>query len=339
MVKLADRVKVATSTIGTGSVTLGSALAGYQTFAQGGISNGQTVRYVLEDGANWEIGTGTYTTAGPTLTRSVIESTNADSAISLTGNATVFLSISKTDLQYAADMNQGVATTDNPTFAGVSTTALTLGGTAVTATGAELNILDGVTASTIELNKLTGVTWTLTSYNTLTASAAELNLLDGVTATTAELNILDGVTATTAELNYLDVATLGTSAASKAVTADANGVVTFSDGVNEGFTSVTSSSGTATIDCQTGTVFAITLSENTTFTFSNPPSSGTAYGFTLKLVQDSTTRTVTWPASVDWPINTAPIISSDSADVDVLVFFTHDGGTTWYGFVAGQEMG
>ena len=39
---------------------------------------------------------------------------------------------------------------------------------------------------------------------TVTATAAELNIMDGVTATTAELNILDGVTATTAELNYVD---------------------------------------------------------------------------------------------------------------------------------------
>jgi hypothetical protein len=59
--------------------------------------------------------------------------------------------------------------------------SLILGGTAVTATAAELNIMDGVTATT-----------------------AELNIMDGVTATTAELNILDGVTATTAELNYVD---------------------------------------------------------------------------------------------------------------------------------------
>lgn len=56
-----------------------------------------------------------------------------------------------------------------------------VGGTAVTATAAELNILDGVTAT-----------------------AAELNILDGVTATTAELNILAGVTATTTELNFVD---------------------------------------------------------------------------------------------------------------------------------------
>jgi hypothetical protein len=56
-----------------------------------------------------------------------------------------------------------------------------IGGVAVTATAAELNILDGVTAT-----------------------AAELNILDGVTASTAEINLLDGVTATTTELNYVD---------------------------------------------------------------------------------------------------------------------------------------
>ena len=56
--------------------------------------------------------------------------------------------------------------------------------TGVTATAAELNILDGVTATTAELNKLDGVT----------ATTAELNILDGVTATTTELNYVDGVT-------------------------------------------------------------------------------------------------------------------------------------------------
>jgi hypothetical protein len=50
----------------------------------------------------------------------------------------------------------------------------------VTASAAELNILDGVTASTSEINLLDGVTWTLSSYNTLTATAAELNVLDGI---------------------------------------------------------------------------------------------------------------------------------------------------------------
>lgn len=75
-----------------------------------------------------------------------------------------------------------------------ASTQIQIGGTAVTSTAAELNILDGVTASTAEINKLDGVT----------ATTAELNILDGVTSTAAELNILDGVTATTTELNYVD---------------------------------------------------------------------------------------------------------------------------------------
>ena len=74
-----------------------------------------------------------------------------------------------------------------------------VGGTAVTSTAAELNILDGATVTTDELNTLDGVT----------ATATEINLLDGVTATTAELNILDGVTTTTAELNYVAGVTSG----------------------------------------------------------------------------------------------------------------------------------
>lgn len=81
-----------------------------------------------------------------------------------------------------------------------------VGGTAISATAAEINKLDGVTASTAELNTLTGVTATAAELNILdgvTADATELNILDGVTADATELNILDGATATTAEVNYL----------------------------------------------------------------------------------------------------------------------------------------
>ena len=55
-------------------------------------------------------------------------------------------------------LNQGVATTDSPTFAGLTTSGLTLGATAITATGTEINLLDGVTATTAELNYVDGVT-------------------------------------------------------------------------------------------------------------------------------------------------------------------------------------
>jgi len=102
----------------------------------------------------------------------------------------------------------------------------------VTSSTAELNILDGVTSTTAELNILDGVTSTAAELNILdgvTSTAAELNILDGVTSTATELNLLDGVTATTTELNYVDVTTAGTVEASKAVVADSNADVLFSD--------------------------------------------------------------------------------------------------------------
>jgi hypothetical protein len=75
-----------------------------------------------------------------------------------------------------------------------------VGGVAVTATAAELNILDGVTASTAEINILDGVT----------ASTAELNILDGVTADATEINLLDGVTALSGSDGILVTGTAGT---------------------------------------------------------------------------------------------------------------------------------
>ena len=99
------------------------------------------------------------------------------------------------------------------TLGTAAVTTLKIGGTAVTSTAAELNILDGVTSTAAELNILDGVTSTAAELNLLdgvTSTTAELNILDGVTATTAELNILDGVTSTASELNILDGVTATT---------------------------------------------------------------------------------------------------------------------------------
>ena len=97
--------------------------------------------------------------------------------------------------------------------------------------------------------------------------------------------------------------------------------------------------GTATtIDLATATNFTHTLTGATTYTFSNPATTGNATAFTLKVIQDITARTITWPASVDWAGGTAPTLTATSGGVDVFVFYTIDGGTTYYGFTAGQAM-
>ena len=121
-VVLGNRIKVSTSTTGTGTITLGSAENGFQTFAAGGISNGDTVRYVIEDGANFEIGTGTYTASGTTLTRSVTESSNSDNAINLSGGAIVIVANTTADIVTDVNITGG-------SISGITDLAVADGGT------------------------------------------------------------------------------------------------------------------------------------------------------------------------------------------------------------------
>lgn len=99
MTKLVNRAKMTTATTGTGTITLGSAVDGYQTFAAAGVADGDVVRYVIEDGEGWEIGTGVYTASGTTLNRAPSESSNAGSAISLSGEALVYATVAAADIQ------------------------------------------------------------------------------------------------------------------------------------------------------------------------------------------------------------------------------------------------
>ena len=128
---------------------------------------------------------------------------------------------------------------------------------------------------------------------------------------------------------------LGTTNASAIVTADANGVVTFTGGIVEDIVTITSSSNAATLNMRDGTNFVHDLTENVTYTFTNPASTGNVSAFTLKVIQGSTARTITWP-SVKWAGGSAPTLTATNDAVDYFVFI-YD-GANWYGFTAGQAL-
>lgn len=183
------------------------------------------------------------------------------------------------------------------------------------------------------LSDLSSAATALTNLG-VSATAAELNILDGATLTTTELNYVDGVTS--AIQTQLDAKMTPTYTGDVDITGEL-----VADSYNETYAAVTSSSNATTVNCENANSFSHTLTENTTFTFSNPPASGTSYTFSIEIIQDASASgyTVTWPTSVDWPAATAPTLTATASAKDVFVFTTRDGGTNWYGFTAGQALG
>lgn len=146
MGQLFNRVyQTVASAPGTGAATLGSAVSGYQTFAAAGATNGALVSYLLQDGTSWEYGLGTYSTTGPTLTRTtILGSSNSGSAISASSSATVMCAPLASDIVGASFgfvnkfRNGPCDVAQRGTSGSVSSgsTAYTLDGIQITATGA-----------------------------------------------------------------------------------------------------------------------------------------------------------------------------------------------------------
>jgi hypothetical protein len=130
---LKDRVKETTSTTGTGAISLGGAVANFQAFSAV-LSDADTTYYAIIDVTNsdYEIGLGTYSSGGNTLARTtILESSNGGSAVSFgAGTKNVFIA-------YPAEKSVYLDASDQ----------LVINSTAVTATAAELNFVDGVTSN------------------------------------------------------------------------------------------------------------------------------------------------------------------------------------------------
>ena len=106
---------------------------------------------------------------------------------------------------------------------------------------------------------------------------------------------------------------------------DNNGLYLYDGSLREDYDALSGTSPTCNVN--NGGAFSLSMSGNTTFTFSGA-TSGMSSGFILQLTGNGST--VTWPTSVDWAGGTAPDAPA-SGETDIYVFWTRDGGTTWYG--------
>ena len=208
MATLVNRAKVSTSTTGTGTITLGTAEGGYLSFADAGVSDGDTVRYVIEEGNNFEIGTGTYTASGTTLSRTPSESSKADNtAITLAGEAVVYIAATKDDFVNAVeggtfagnvDFSSGIDVTGNITVTGtvdgrdVATDGTKLDGIATSANNYSLPLSSSSTRGGVKIGyaengknypvelssekMFVNVPWTDTDTNTTYSAGSGLSL-------------------------------------------------------------------------------------------------------------------------------------------------------------------
>ena len=86
-----DRVQETSTTTGTGTITLAGAVGGFQSFSA--IGDGNTTYYAIVGGTEWEVGLGTYTSSGTTLSRTtILESSNGGTAVNFSaGTKNVFV--------------------------------------------------------------------------------------------------------------------------------------------------------------------------------------------------------------------------------------------------------
>ena len=196
---LANRVQETGTANTTVSFTLSGAVGGFQSFAVVGDTN--TTFYAATDGSNnWEVGLGTYSTSGPTLTRTTIyASSNAGSAVTFVGGVTVFLTYpSGRSVNLDASGNVSALGTIASGTWNASTIPVAYGGTGVTASSGANSVMLRDANQNVAVNRLNQANTSTSAAGTITALTAASTYSQTLTGTGSQtFTMPDATTLTT----------------------------------------------------------------------------------------------------------------------------------------------
>ena len=202
-----DRVQVSTSTTGTGTLTLGAALGGFQDFSV--IGDGNTTYYTITNNGNWEVGIGTYTASGTTLSRdTVLESSNSGSKINLSGSSIVFCTYpaeKSVDIETAQTLTNKTISADNNTLSGIAASSFVLSNASgnIDGAAAQKAIPSGVVVGTTDTQTLSNKSFASSiAINGSTSGTITVQATAVAGTTTLTLPATSGTVALTSQLPY-----------------------------------------------------------------------------------------------------------------------------------------
>ena len=340
---LKDRVLETCTSPGTGAVTLLGAVTGYQAFST--VGNGNTCYYAIADqnGANWEVGIGTYATSGNTLTRTtILSSSNAGSTVNFaTGTQNVFLTYPSEKAVYLDASGNVQPSLGTATFSSITDSGLTSGRVTYATTGGLLTdsanmTFNGttLTANTLNLTNALGVGNGGTGLTSFTANGVVYASSTSALATGSALTF-DGT-------NFATTGSISTTIASKTAQFNAVGgsiYAQFADGtttwrLGTGIQAAGQFNLYDVTNAQTALTFVPGASGYTAFLQNNSEqmrltSTGLGIGtsspsFPLQVQRSGDSRIA--------------IVSTSGSNTAVTQYSTNNGSTYWYNYYNGSSF-